>query len=87
MGVVRADPFIAVGARHPVLVVRLDAVDVAVLTGTDLQDQYAGRLQAGLAVTVRQLEQAEADGSRASGACFPPAATLLTSRRQGQLRG
>jgi hypothetical protein len=48
MGVVRADPFIAVGARHPVLVVRLDAVDVAVLTGTDLQGKYAGRLQAGL---------------------------------------
>lgn len=60
MGVVRADPFIAVGVRHPVPVVDQDVVDVTVLAGTNLQSQHAGRLQAGIAVALGQLEQAEA---------------------------
>lgn len=60
MGVVRADPFIAVRARHPVTVVNQDVADVAVLAGTDLQGQRAGRLQADLAIALGQLEKAEA---------------------------
>jgi len=57
---VRADPVGGGGRRAPVAVVFEDVAHVAVLAGADLQGQHAGRLEARLAVALRQRQQAQA---------------------------
>lgn len=59
-GVVGADPVAGHGLAGLVAVVAKNVAHVAVLTGTDLQGQCAGRFEPRLAVALRQRQQAEA---------------------------